>query len=348
MAFSHYLYYGNYGRPRHKFTKSLWTLSKCLNRTKRLLDFIRMWQRFEIFDNYASIFLQHFGQRSLHWTSHHRLGLIGNCFSVSTDVQTSMFRQLQFFNSFFVDKNKIEAFSRTLVLIQSNVKKCFFSSIFSYTSLSQYSEDSKKDLTVELLILCKNWSILSHANNSFVPHQLYSQKKLHENLDQSVWVLVQLGFSNFVTSWKISAGPHQWWASKKYWPRYLQKILAGSHRRWASKNIGKNICQKKLAGSHRWRVSNWPEMTVCGTIRLWLFIFSAIAGGLFTCGSGLDWKGGEWSSAKGLVAHCCNLFSASILSSELPIEVFSSFGTTRIICWPLFLQQEPLVLQPCG
>ena len=58
--------------------------------------------------------------------------------------------------------------------------------------------------------------------------------------------------------------------------------------------------------------------------------------------------GGEWSSAKGLVAHCCNLFSASISSSELPIEVFSSFGTTRIICWPLFLQQEPLVLQPCG
>lgn len=193
-------------------------------------------------------FLRHFVQRSLHWTSHHRLGLIGNCFSVSTDVQKSRFRQLQCFNSFFVDKNKIEAFSRTLVLIQSNVKKCFFSSIFSYTSLSQYSEDSKKNLTVELLILCKNWSILSHANNSFVPHQLYSQKKLHENLDQSVWVLVQLGFSNFVTSWKISAGPHRWWASKKYWPRYLQKILAGSHRRWASKNIGKNICQKNWQG----------------------------------------------------------------------------------------------------
>jgi len=33
-------------------------------------------------------------------------------------------------------------------------------------------------------------------------------------------------------------------------------------------------------------------MTVGGTIRLWLFIISAIAGGLFTCGSGLDWKGG--------------------------------------------------------
>ena len=193
-------------------------------------------------------FLRHFVQRSLHSRPHHRLGLIGNFFSVSIDVQKSRFRQFQCFNSFFVDKNKIEAFSRTLVLIQSNVKKCFFSSIFSYTSLSQYSEDSKKDLTVELLILCKNWSILSHANNSFVPHQLYSQKKLHENLDQSVWVLVQLGFSNFVTSWKISAGPHRWWASKKYWPRYLQKILARSHRRWASKNIGKNICQKNWQG----------------------------------------------------------------------------------------------------
>ena len=347
MAFSHYLYYGNYGRPRHKFTKSLWTLSKCLNRTKRLLDFIRMWQRFEIFDNYAAIFLRHFVQRSLHSRPHHRLGLIGNCFSVSIDVQKSRFRQFQCFNSFFVDKNKIEAFSRTLVLIQSNVKKCFFSSIFSYTSLSQYSEDSKKDLTVELLILCKNWSILSHANNSFVPHQLYSQKKLHENLDQSVWVLVQLGFSNFVTSWKISAGPHRWWASKKYWPRYLQKILAGSHRRWASKNIGKNICQK-----------NWQGLIgdEFQTDRKWLWAVRSGYGCSFSVQlleaySPVEvvWTGrGEWSSAKGLVAHCCNLFSASISSSELPIEVFSSFGTTRIICWPLFLQQEPLVLQPCG
>ena len=47
-------------------------------------------------------------------------------------------------------------------------------------------------------------------------------------------------------------------------------------------------------------------------------------------------EGGEWSSAKGLVASCCNICSASILFLELPIEVFSSFGTTRIICWPPF------------
>ena len=81
----------------------------------------------------------------------------------------------------------------------------------------------------------------------------------------------------------------------------LKKILA----KIFAKNIGRvssvmslqkywqKYLPKKLAGSHRWWVSNWPEMTVGGTIRLWLFIFSAIAGGFFTCGSGLDWKGGS-------------------------------------------------------
>ena len=134
MAFSHYLYYGNYGRPRHKFTKSLWTLSKCLNRTKRLLDFIRMWQRFEIFDNYAAIFLRHCDQRSFHSTPHHRLGLIGNCFSVSTDILKSRFRQRFNYLFFFLNKNKTGAFSRTLVLIQTNVVMCF-SSIFLHTQV---------------------------------------------------------------------------------------------------------------------------------------------------------------------------------------------------------------------
>ena len=53
-------------------------------------------------------------------------------------------------------------------------------------------------------------------------------------------------------------------------------------------------------------------------------------------------RGGEWSSAKGLVAPYCNLFSASILFLELPIEVFSSFGTARIIYWPLYFCNKSL------
>ena len=144
----------------------------------------------------------------------------------------------------------------------------------------------------------------------------------------------------------------------------LEKIGWTSSVMSLKKNIGQDICKKywqgligdkpkkilaKIFAKKTGRVSsvmssNWPEVTVGGTTRLWLFIFSAIAGGLFTCGSGLDWKGGglEWSSAKGLVAPCCNLLSASILSSELPIEVFRSFGPTRIIYWPLFFCNKSL------
>ena len=114
---------------------------------------------------------------------------------------------------------------------------------------------------------------------------------------------------------------------QKYWQKYLPK---------------------KLAGSHRWWVSNWPEMTVGGTIRLWLFIFSAIAGGFFTCGSGLDWKGG--------VVLCkrigCSLLQA-ICSLNLVFGVanrgFQVFWNNKdYLLASFFLQQEPLVLQPCG
>jgi len=76
-------------------------------------------------------------------------------------------------------------------------------------------------------------------------------------------------------------------------------------------------------------------MTVGGTIRLWLFIISAIAGGLFTCGSGLDWKGGVVLCKRIGCSLLQSIFSLNLVS-ELPIEVFSSFGTTRITCWPLF------------
>jgi hypothetical protein len=180
MAFSHYLYYGNYGRPRHKFTKSLWTLSKCLNRTKRLLDFIRMWQRFEIFDNYAAIFLQHCAQRYFHSTPHHRLGLIGNYFSVSTDVLKSRFRQ-RFNYLFFLNKKQDWSIFTHPCIDTNQCSNVFFLNFFAYTSMPHYSEDSKKNLTVELVILCKNWLILSDANNSFVPHP-YSQRNCTKTL----------------------------------------------------------------------------------------------------------------------------------------------------------------------
>jgi len=175
----------------------------------------------------------------------------------------------------------------------------FFLNFFAYTSMSHYSEDSKKNLTVELVILCKNWLILSDANNSFVPH-LYSQRNCTETL-------ISLCFGPTGISQLCDQLENIGWTSSVM---SLKKILA----KIFAKNIGRvssvmslqkywqKYLPKKLAGSHRWWVSNWPEMTVGGTIRLWLFIFSAIAGGFFTCGSGLDWKGGEWSSAKGLVA----------------------------------------------
>ena len=140
-------------------------------------------------------------------------------------------------------------------------KKVFFLQFFAYASMSHYSEGSKKNLTVKLLILCKNWSILSDANNSFVPHLLYS----HRNCTKT-WISL-CGFwskRDFPTLWPvgkyrldlISDEPQKNIGQdicKKYWQGLVgdkpQKILA-------------KIFAKKLAGSHRW----WVQ-----TDRKWLW-----------------------------------------------------------------------------
>ena len=97
---------------------------------------------------------------------------------------------------------------------------------------------------------------------------------------------------------------------KKYWQRYLPKNWQGL--------IGDEF---KLTGNDCGRDDQAMAVHIqCNCWRLvHLWKWFGLEGGL------------EWSSAKGLVASCCNLFPASILSSELSIEVFSSFGTTRII-----------------
>lgn len=219
----------------------------------------------------------------------------------------------------------------------------FFLNFFAYTSMSHYSEDSKKKLTVELVILCKNWLILSDANNSFVPH-LYSQRNCTET-----WISLCFGFwSNwdFPTLWPVG----------KYW-----LDLIGDE---PQKNIGQDICKQywqgligdeppkilaKIFAKKTGRVSSVMSFKLTGNDCGWDDQAMAVhiqcnCWRLFHLWKWFGLEGGEWSSAKGLVAPCCKLFSASILFLELPIEVFRSFGTTRIIYWPLFfLQQKPLV-----
>ena len=144
-----------------------------------------------------------------------------------------------------------------------------------------------------------------------------------------------------------------WTSSVMSLEKVLAKIFAKNIGRVSSVMSLQKYCQKylpkKLAESHRWWVSNWPETTVGGTIRLWLFIFSAIAGGFFTCGSGLDWKGG------GVVL--CKRIGCSLLQSIFSLNlVFGVANRGFQLFWnnkdyllaSLFLQQEPLVLQPCG
>ena len=172
---------------------------------------------------------------------------------------------------------------------------------------------------------------------------------------------------NCTKTWISLCGFWSNWDFPTLWPvgKYRLDLIGDEPQ----KNIGQDICKKYwqgLIGDEPQKIlakifakKNWQGLIgdEFQTDRKWL---CAVRSG-YGCSFSVQlleayspvevvWtgRGGEWSSAKGLVAHCCNLFSASISSSELPIEVFSSFGTTRIICWPLFLQQEPLVLQPCG
>jgi len=120
---------------------------------------------------------------------------------------------------------------------------------------------------------------------------------------------------------------------QKYWqgligdepPKILAKIFAEKTGRVSS------VMSFKLTGSD----CGWDDQAMAVHIQ-------CNCRRLFHLWKWFGLEGGEWSSAKGLVAPYCNLFSASILFLELPIEVFSSFGTARIIYWPLYFCNKSL------
>ena len=159
---------------------------------------------------------------------------------------------------------------------------------------------------------------------------------------------------NCTKTWISLCGFWSNWDFPTLWPvgKYRLDLIGDEPQ----KNIGQDICKKywqgligdepqkilaKIFAKKTGRVSSATSFKLtgndCGRYDQAMAVhFQCNCWRLIHLWKWFGLEGGEWSSAKGLVAHCCNLFSASISSSELPIEVFSSFGTTRIICWPLF------------